>query len=211
LANDIPVSVRSLTERDLSAIATIHLSAFPNAAISGLGHETARRFYMSLLTGPHEAYALGAFFGSRLTGYCFFGVWEHAEINFLRCNAAFLLGRVALHPWLIFRSGFTSRLWLGVRLLVRSVSGHRLAPRPSFTEGSMGIQSIAVDSAIQGSGFGRALILATEDAVRERGLFRMHLSVSPDNGGAIGFYERAGWERLPLNGKWTGVMVRNLN
>ncbi|MFG6491112.1 GNAT family N-acetyltransferase [Microbacterium sp. P03] len=49
----------------------------------------------------------------------------------------------------------------------------------------------------QGGGWGRRLIEALVTALREAGVPGVHLAAAPENAGAIAFYPRVGFDRLP--------------
>jgi len=49
----------------------------------------------------------------------------------------------------------------------------------------------------QGAGWGRALMSTLLDALADRGVARMHLTMSPANTGARAFYDRLGFTELP--------------
>ncbi|MFC0029967.1 GNAT family N-acetyltransferase [Micromonospora chaiyaphumensis] len=55
------------------------------------------------------------------------------------------------------------------------------------------IYDIEIDEAYRGSGYGRALLAAAEDAVRSRGVGRLELNVFRDNDRAIRLYETSGY------------------
>jgi GNAT superfamily N-acetyltransferase len=206
------VIVRLLERGDLVAVAAIHLAAFPDAAISGLGLGAARRFYVSLLDGPHDAVGLGASEGGRLVGYCFGGVWRNAEVFFVRSNLEYLAWRVLTHPWLFFQPLFLDRVRLGLRLAFPGrPARNRMAPPEELLRGCFGIQSIAVHPAFQGRGAGKELLEASEAIARRRGFRRMDLSVHTDNRTAVAFYERMGWEKYLTGGVWRGFMFRRLD
>ena len=59
----------------------------------------------------------------------------------------------------------------------------------------VGVLSITVAEAWRDVGIGTALVAATQDWVRRRGLTRLALSVFPDNARAIAVYTRAGFVR----------------
>ncbi|MBU6244514.1 MAG: ribosomal protein S18-alanine N-acetyltransferase [Actinomycetales bacterium] len=58
------------------------------------------------------------------------------------------------------------------------------------------VQTIAVAADAQGGGIGRTLMHRLIDLARERGAVQLMLEVRSDNEGAIGLYERLGFERI---------------
>jgi len=65
----------------------------------------------------------------------------------------------------------------------------------------VGVLSITVADGWRDVGIGTALVAATQDWVRSRGLSRLALSVFPDNARAIAVYEKAGFVREGLR-RW---------
>jgi hypothetical protein len=205
------MNLRVLTADDLPAIATVHLAAFPRAGVSRLGHAAARRYYDSLMTGPHGSAGLGAFEENRLAGFCFVGVRHTAETYYVRRHALFLAWRIATHPWLLTEPFICSRIGRGLRLLLpRSQPQVAAAPACENSVRSYGIQYLAVDPACQGRGVGKQLLRASEDLACQHGCDEIHLSVYLDNHKAIGLYERMGWRKCSPNGEWQGLMYKLL-
>lgn len=67
------------------------------------------------------------------------------------------------------------------------------------------VLSVAVIPGARGRGYGRRMMEATEEAARERGCTLVRLEVSTQNGGAIEFYRRIGYETdgfLPRYYSW---------
>lgn len=205
--------IRPLSPADLPSVADIHLAAFPAAAISRMGREAARRFYESLLRGPHDAVGFGAVDeNDQLVGYCFAGVWEHAEEFYLRQNVLYLVGRVALRPWLLLHPYFVNRVWLALRLLVPVVPlRNTYALLHEDGADRFGIQSVAVHPDAQGRGAAKELLQASAEVARQRGFRTMELSVHVDNAQAIAVYERLGWQRILTRGRWHGFMALPLD
>lgn len=58
------------------------------------------------------------------------------------------------------------------------------------------LYSIAVDPDMGGRGLGRALMIAAEQGAAARGRTALTLEVRADNDGAVGLYERLGYERF---------------
>jgi ribosomal protein S18 acetylase RimI-like enzyme len=195
---------------DLKSVAQIHLRAFPESALTGLGLEAVRRYYEWQLTGPHGHEFIGIRRAGNLVGYAVGGVSRGATVGFVRRNAGFLACRMLTHPWLIGTSRFRGRLKLGLR----SLSVKKPSPPPvrqSPTGRSFGILAIAVDPPAQGLGLGKLLINHLETVAIAGGFDRMHLTVEVANAGAIAFYERLGWSRSIKGEQWTGGMAKSLS
>ena len=208
------MDLRRLTRADLPAVATVHRAAFPRAAVTRLGHAAARRYYESLLSGPHETVGLGVFEQGRLAGFSFVGVRHIAEIAFVRQHAWFLAGRIATHPWLLVDAFIWERIAIGLRML-RPRSRLEKQPEPAAptrenSGRSYGIQYLAVAPGCQGRGVGGQLVVASEELARQHGCEEIHLSVYLDNPRAIGLYERMGWMKFPRDGVWRGFMFKQL-
>ena len=60
------------------------------------------------------------------------------------------------------------------------------------------VYSIAVDPDMNGRGLGRALMIAAEQGAAARGRTALTLEVRADNSGAVGLYERLGYERFDV-------------
>ncbi|CAN5273002.1 hypothetical protein BH11MYX1_BH11MYX1_45790 [soil metagenome] len=204
------LEVRPLHASDLRAVATLHDAAFPSSALSRLGTEAVRRYYLWLFEGPHQATNLGAFEDGSLVGFVFGGLFNGAMTGFLQQNRGYLARRVVTHPWLISTPLFRDRIALALRLLVARRTGAPAAvpaPRRGF-----GILAIAVRPEAQGTGVGKALMLRAEQVARTTGFDRMQLTVAKTNEQAIRFYEARGWTKVrDPAGAWTGAMTRELS
>lgn len=187
------------------------MSAFPDSALTALGAEAVRRYYEWQLAGPHESTSLGIRISGEMAGFCIGGVFRGAMSGFLRKNRLYLILRVLSRPWLIGNTLFRDRLRSGVRLLGRRTAKPRAQhSAPQARPKSYAILAIAVNPVFQGHGVGRSLMKEAElDALR-RGFVRMHLTVSPGNSQAIGFYEGMGWIKSVSDSGWQGEMFKEL-
>ena len=91
----------------------------------------------------------------------------------------------------------------GYRFLVAEgvageVEGYACFGDAPFTEGTYDLFFIAVSPGAQGRGVGRALIGATEDAVRQSGgrLLLIETASKPSYDATRAFYERAGYREV---------------
>jgi len=209
------VRLRPLDESDLDEVARVHCAAFRKSAMTALGRDIVRCYYLWQFRGPgHQTYATGAWIDSRLAGFCVGGYQPTSLSGFLAQNRTRLVLRVLTRPWLLGNPLFRDRLTQGLRVLRRAFSRSAPAPaapqRAASTEAPrkppFDILSIAVDPAVQGMGVGKALMLHAQEQAREYGFYVMTLYVNGDNDQAIRFYEHLGWERCIQNGAWRGRM-----
>lgn len=209
------VLVLELKKNNLGDVAAIHSSAFPQSAMTSLGHEAVRRYYEWQLIGPHECDALGAFRDGELLGFCFGGKFRGALSGFLRQNRLFLTREVLTHPWLLTSPFFRQRVGFGLQAMRRFRPREQkrdTQDKSASRHKSYGILSIGVDRQSQGLGVGRLLMLEAEQRARAAGFDQMHLTVHPDNVQAIGFYQRLGWKKdgQDARGNWSGRMIKIL-
>jgi ribosomal protein S18 acetylase RimI-like enzyme len=60
------------------------------------------------------------------------------------------------------------------------------------------VYHLAVDPERRRQGIGKALMTELEGRLRAKGCLKYYLLVTPDNRGAIEFYQGLGWELMPL-------------
>lgn len=210
------MTIRNLTEQDLTQVARIHLEAFPDSALTRLGADSVKRYYHWQLTGPHRCVALAACDGDRIYGFAFAGQFSGALGGFLQRNKWILLSRTAFRPWLVFNPIFRDRIHMALRSLSGRISRRRRGRAKAAAVGrapsvpSFGILSIAVSPSSKRRGAGSMLMARCEEYAREWNLKRMHLSVATDNLEAIRFYERIGWKKEPSVDAWQGLMIKEL-
>ncbi|MCF7822781.1 MAG: GNAT family N-acetyltransferase [Candidatus Marinimicrobia bacterium] len=207
------LKIKIIDHEDLLDVAGIHLLAFPESIFSKLGIDCVRRYYAWQLISSDQVYAIGAFRGSELIGYCFGGVFRMALGGFIRKNKGFLIKRLARKPWLIFHPAFTGKILQGIRLLLKFTFLKRSVSTSVLQEDKVhfGILAIASHPASRGLGVGQLLMEDSERFAREHGFARMRLTVSPKNQNAIQFYEHIDWKKDAAAGKWQGGMVRDLD
>lgn len=203
--------IRELTTKDLDEVATVHANAFPDSALTKLGTAVIRRYYEWQLDGPHDCYAIGAFNGERLYGFCFGGVFRGSLSGFLNENRLFLMTRILKRPHLLAMPLVRDRIRQAIESL-RSRRGRsseqQEGTRPKTR--SFGILAVAVDPTRHGRGIGQLLMEASETEARRRGFESMHLTVRPDNEQAVRFYDRQNWRRVSSTDMWTGLMRKAL-
>lgn len=200
--------IRRLAPSDLPEIARVHLAAFRTSALTSLGEEALRRYYAWLLTGPHDAAALGAFVGDRCVGFCVGGVFSGALSGYLAANRGYLVRRVLTRPWLLASPLVRERARIALRLLLRR-RRRPAAPAEPRTP-SFGVLALAVDPGLQRTGAGRLLMDSCDRIARERGFAEMDLTVHPENLAGVRFYEALGWRRVAGPSGWKGEMRKTL-
>lgn len=200
---------------DLDDVVRVHRAAFPRSAMTKLGPEAVKRYYLWQLVGPHEMYASGAWIDEQLVGFCFGGIHPTAISGFLATNKHYLAWRLMTRPWLVTNPLFRDRLTQAVKILTGKTKPASANGKPANTnppaKRPYDILSIAVNPAYQGSGIGKKLLARATLQAEENGFATMTLFVNRDNEQAIHFYERSGWTRSNYNGTWRGTMIYRLN
>ncbi len=212
------LKLRALTANDLLAVTHIHSAAFPASAMTALGDEAVRRYYLWQLEGPHEVTAFGAFHGVEMAGFYFGGVFQGALSGFLARERSYLAWRIITHPWLALNPLFRDRLATGGRVLRKKLWPKTIVPAVTAAQPAevkrvrqFGILAIAVHPDFQGLGVGQALMAHAESVARIQQFPQMQLSVAPDNQQAVRFYERLGWQRVVKpSQEWKGDMIKPL-
>jgi ribosomal protein S18 acetylase RimI-like enzyme len=207
------IILKEINENDLPQIVAVHRRSFPDSALTKLGGEIVRRYYLWQLTGPHKKVrAVGAFLDDACAGFSFSGEFSGSTSGFIGRNRNYLIREVALHPWLIFNPLFRRRIYSGLRILKNFSRKKNDGDGPDRKrEKSYGILSIAVAPEFQKLGVGQLLMRDAEHEAVKCGYERMHLTVSPENERAIRFYRKLDWEKLSRNGDWTGSMYKRLD
>jgi ribosomal protein S18 acetylase RimI-like enzyme len=202
------IMIRRLAPDDLEAVANLHVTAFPQSALSRLGPAIVARYYGWQLLGPHDCVAVVALEGARIRAFCIGGAFRGALSGFLRKHRRTIALRMLSHPWLlgneIVRDRMLSRL-RRIRQREPKSGGLSDSRRETF-----GILAIAVDPEYQRSGLGRLLMDEMEREARTRDFDDMGLTVHIDNVGAVRFYERLGWRKVTARGRWNGRMTKSL-
>lgn len=198
--------LRSLDPSDLNAVAAVHAGAFPDSILTKLGKKAVCRYYLWLMEGPHEMYALGAWLDGDLAGFLFGGIAPDAIPGFMRTNRGLLAQRLALRPWLVADPLFRDRIGRAVRAVARTRRNAPAAAAQGARKRPFDVISVAVDPRAQGAGIGKRLMHQAESIARTNGFHVMTLMVHVDNRQAIGFYEGLGWQKLLRQGTWSGNM-----
>lgn len=205
------MTIQVLTKEDLSSIAQIHTSAFPESALTKLGPEIIRRYYLCELNEPNDNLCVGYFNNDTLVGFCFAGVSRGSEIVFFRKNFFYIIWRVITHPRLITENIIRERITYSMKSIshyLRKKKKKSVLVKPRTKK--FGILSIAVDPQHRGQKIGRELMDLAETTAIEKGFTSMRLTVHPENTTAVLFYESLGWKKRLVNNLWEGYMEKDL-
>lgn len=213
--SDSSITVRELAYADLPDVVTVHTRAFPDSALTQLGREAVRRYYLWQMDGPHDSLNIGAFRDDgTLLGFCVGGMFRGSLGGFLEHNRRFLIRQMLTHPWLLFNPLIRERAQYAIRRLLRQPipqSAHPTPKAPPSPERAFGILSIAVDPQYHGNGAARLMMAYSEQVARERGFKVMGLTVYKSNGRARRFYEKIGWQAVFVDGQLTEAMRKYLD
>jgi GNAT superfamily N-acetyltransferase len=88
--------------------------------------------------------------------------------------------------------------------VAQACGGLRPLPDSVLGPGSVEVKRMYVDPSARGSGIATAVLRALEDRARELGSSRLVLETGTMQPDAIRFYEREGYERIPLFGAYAG-------
>jgi len=212
MLTDMSENIMQLDPRHLAAVSQVHSRAFPDSALTRLGHEAVRRYYEWQMQGPHEHHFIGVFDRNSLAGFAVGGTARAALAGFVARNKSFLITRVLLRPRLIVSVRGRKAIASALETLKRVRVQCKATPSPKAeSPRSFGILAIAVDPACQGRGMGLQLMERIEQIAREHHFARMHLTVGVNNVKAIRFYEKHGWTREGNPALWCGLMGKHLS
>ncbi len=209
------ILLKKLEAADLKQVARVHISSFPDSALTKLGEEIVRRYYLWQLNASHKkVWAIGAFSGNQCVGFSFGGVFNHSVSGFVYRNKTHLAKEVLLHPKLLSNPFFLKRIHLGFKMIRHFARKQKALPENKLKQikpASFGILAIGVAPDFQKLGIGRLLLLDAEKEAIKCGFEQMDLSVHPTNVKAVRFYEKLGWQKVAPNDLWTGVMIKKIN
>lgn len=193
---------RRVDLRDLPAIVAVHCAAFPHTLLTAFGEKCVAEFYRWHLEGEHAVATIGVEREGVLVGFCVL-LWRSDLSGFFRKALSAIAWKLLRTPSLVLRPEFGSRV-RGSLGLGRRRGG---APVPAT---SMRILSIAVSPSFQGKGYGQRLLEAASEIARDKDATTLGLSVHLDNRRALRSYQRNGWERVLIEGVFTGQMRKPL-
>jgi ribosomal protein S18 acetylase RimI-like enzyme len=185
------IQLRSITIPDLSEVADVHISAYPDSTLTLLGKEAVRRYYEWQMIGPHSASTAAAFSENKCIGLYFGGIFREPAAGFVSSNRLYIMWRILTRPWLLTSSTFRQTLRLYARLLWNRWFS-RESRRQEWPR-TFHILSLAVAPPWQRTGIGTTLLEHAESVARRNSFQEMSIRVRPRNDIAVRFCSAAGW------------------
>ncbi len=194
------VQVAPLTLADLAEVAALHQRCFPDYFLTQLGPWFLRRFYGEFLRQQLSCGVVARTSAGEVIGFVVGTSDSPGHFrSFYRRNAAMAVPLIAAKLVTNSRIRHTIGARFGhIRVAMRSLlpGGEKqvVAPTGPANQCPVRLLSIAVSSGHRGSGAAQAMTEYFESMLREKGHKRYGLSVRPENGRAIAFYRRTGWQ-----------------
>lgn len=185
--------------QNLSSIARCHRAAFPASLSSALGHDYVEKM-LSWYLSTENTFLFFVNEGDQCVGYCggmvktIWGLGSASSMAQYSFNAA--VKSFCMRPWLVFHREIRVKFPFIMKNLFnrffrkKALQGdHKIVFEPYA-----GLVVIGVDPDFQGKGYGSLLLGEFEKVSKQRGLYKVILSVRSDNEQAIKSYSRNGWE-----------------
>ena len=177
----------ALRNEDVSALAALHVEAFPGFFLSQLGEAFLREFYRAFADDPSGIAVVSRSPSGNPVGAAV-GTVEPAGFYRRLLRRRFL-------PLAIASAGAVVRHPSTVARLVRGATYRGGIGEDPTPPGAL-LSSICTAPQARGTGIGRALLTQWESAARSAGSVEAHLSTDAvDNEAVNNFYKRAGWTR----------------
>jgi ribosomal protein S18 acetylase RimI-like enzyme len=197
---------REGTLADMTAVAAVHLSAFPGFFLSQLGSPFLRVMYRAFLVNPTSLFFVYEAEDSTIAGFAV------GSLTFGRRDRWLALRFLPQFFFAVLPALLKSPLQISMRLLRRffEIGGSPNVPREAAF-----LRSIGVNESSRGSGIADALLNQFETAAFGRGAKSVHLTTDEvNNHRAQRFYERRGYgvvERFRQDGaRWMWHMSKDL-
>lgn len=192
--------IRRLGSSDLAFAARLHVEALPHGFFPRLGVGFMRAYYRSFQTSPYAVALVSTVDGDR-AGVLVGTVDDDSHYKFMArrpwllapAALAALIVRPRLAGWFL-----RTRLRRYARGVVRIVRSSTPAPNGASpaASGRGVLTHLAVLEEHRSSGVGRALVHEFVRQATAAGATQLDVTTRADGGGAAGFYEALGWERV---------------
>jgi len=182
-----PFEISVLRAQHVSALAQLHLEAFPASEGSPLGYRYAFHF-VDWFRQAADTVAIVALADGPI-GYAL-GVPEAELARLYRRLVPVVLGCVLARPWIVAHPDVRGMAIQRLRLMLSRSSQRR---RPD--DACMRLRTLGVRSDWRRRGVASALVDRLTHDAAQRGMGRLMASTRRTNGAAHAFYERRGWRR----------------
>lgn len=198
------IRIEMLTEKYLDEAASLHQICFPQKVETLLGKACVRDVFMERVLRPErDTLCLIAIHqpDDRVAGYlCVSGLVPGTRSPHAFINRRVLARHMVRSGW--FRPGVWK--WWGKRIRARFIkedyNENSVVPIPPW--GSV-VMVVGLHPSFRGGNVGADLMMAIEDAARERGARRLYLLVERTNVRAERLYASVGWQRTsPDTDRW---------
>jgi len=199
-------TIRTMTSSDLGQIVRLHQDVFSGHFLTHLGERVLTRFYREFVDTPGNLATLSVL-GGKVVGF----VVGTSDVDlfyrrFYRRNglalAPLLMGRFLADAY-VRRTVWTrlGHVRLALRSLLRSRVRRPAAGEKCAAAVPVRLLSIGLAHDLRGREVAAEMVQHFCRQLQELGKQEVGLSVHADNGRAIRFYEKTGWERLRSSGK----------
>ena len=206
------ISIKKIKFIDISEVALIHVVSFKESFLTNLGIDVVKKYYEWQLMSPDRVFSYGIFFDRRLAGYCFGGSFSMALGGFLIRNKKVIFFSILKKPWVLLKPIFLKKIIIGMKIFFRFIKIKNLKKKASTNKKgkNFGILAIATDPEFRGKGFGKKLMLFSEEIAQKESYNKIRLTVSSKNHRAIDFYLNLGYEKKFFSNDnfWNGTMEK---
>lgn len=205
------------TETNLAKIAECHRRAFPDALSSRLGQALVFKMLSWYLNSP-KRFLFYLSENDKCVGYCGGMVSDGTQVHgsasgMIQHSFRDAFYALLIRPWLWVHPDVVSRYKLIFKNLYFKITGYskpQLERTQLPIEPHVGLIVIGVDPDYQGRGYASILLREFERVSREKGIYKVLLTVLSENRQAIKAYEKNGWSILEANPKST-MMAKYLS
>ncbi len=201
------------THTNLSNIAACHRKAFPTTLSSKLGEAlTVKMLSWYLNSSKRFLFYLSE--NNECVGYCGGMISDGTQIHgsassMIQHSFSNVVSALIIRPWLWVHPELVSRYRLIMKNIYFKATGYN---KPQAERAKLpikphtGLVVIGVDPQYQGRGYGTVLLQEFERITREKGIYKMMLTVMSDNFQAIKAYEKNGWTMHEVKVKSTSMV-----
>lgn len=209
--------IQIATPDDLDRIASCHIKAFPATLSSRLGILLVKKMLSWYLDSP-KRFLFYINVDNVCIGYCGGMISDGTQVHgsasgMIQHSFRDAFRALLVRPWLWLHPDLRSRyklilknIYFKVTNYSKPVSSRSVEPIEAHT----GLIVIGVDPAYQGKGYASVLLKEFERMSREKGIFKMLLTVLSSNVQAINAYKKNGWKIFEAHQKST-LMIRRLS